>query len=149
MSERIKLRAALMSDADLLLSWRNDSDTRSASHNTDNVSRDNHVAWLSKTLANPTRKLLIAEEDNVPVGTVRADFSDGSWELSWTTAPDARGRKVAKRMVELLAQQISEPIRAEIKPGNTASIRVAEHAGMTFNRENNGVIHYSRPAINQ
>ena len=148
MSNDIKLRPVKISDADLLLAWRNDPGTRSASHNTGEVSIENHIAWLSKTLENPNRRLLIAEKAGVPVGTVRADFGDDVWELSWTTASNARGQGVAKGMVKLLVQQMSEPIRAEIKPENIPSIRVAENAGMTFNREVDGVAHYSRAARN-
>ena len=144
MSDGIKLRSARMSDADLLLSWKNDLETREASHGSDEISRDDHIKWLSKTLENPSRKLLIAEESGVPVGTVRADFADGVWELSWTTSPSSRGRKVAKRMVKQMAEKISEPIRAEIKPTNLASINVAEYAGMVFKKEIDGVAHYSR-----
>jgi len=86
------------------------------------------------------------EENGVPIGTVRADVSDGVHELSWTVAPNARGRGVAKRMVALLASRILEPIRAEVKPGNTVSTRVAEHAGMQFDCETDGVLHYRRAA---
>lgn len=144
MSETIKLRSATIRDADLLLEWRNDAETRKASHNMDEVQRDQHISWLSRTLDNRDRRLFVAEENGVPVGTVRADLSDGVWELSWTTAPSARGRGLAKRMVFLLAQQIPEPIRAEVKAGNIASARVAEHAGMEFDREAEGVLHYRR-----
>ncbi len=147
MSETIRLRSATIRDADLLLEWRNDPETRKASHNTDEVQRDEHISWLSRTLDNRNRKLFVAEEGGVPVGTVRADFSEGAWELSWTTAPSARERGVAKRMVSLLAQQISEPIRAEVKVGNIASARIAEHAGMKFDRETEGVLHYRRSAL--
>ena len=146
MSETIKLRSATIRDADLLLEWRNDAETKKASHNMDEVQRDQHISWLARALDNRDRRLFVAEENGVPVGTVRADLSDGVWELSWTTAPSARGRGLAKRMVFLLAQQIPEPIRAEVKAGNIASARVAEHAGMEFDREAEGVLHYRRSA---
>ncbi len=94
--DTIKLRPATIQDADLLLEWRNDPETRSASHKTAVVQREEHISWLLKTLDNPSRRLLIAEENEVPVGTVRADFSDGVYELSWTVAPDARGYGVGK-----------------------------------------------------
>jgi RimJ/RimL family protein N-acetyltransferase len=147
MNETIILRSATIQDADLLLEWRNDPETRKASHNTAKVQRDEHISWLSRTLNNPNRRLFVAEEDGVPVGTVRADLSEGVWELSWTVAPNARRRGVAKRMVALLAYQISDPIRAEVKAGNLASARIAEHAGMKFDREANGVLHYVRAAL--
>ena len=130
MNESITLRLATIEDANLLLEWRNDPKTRKASHKTAEVKKDEHISWLSRTLNNPNRRLLVAEENGNPVGTVRADFSESVWELSWTVAPSARKCGVAKQMVVLLASQISEPIRAEVKAGNIASLRIAEHAGV-------------------
>lgn len=147
MSENISLRSATVHDARLLLEWRNDPETRKASRNTAEVPIDEHISWLSRTLDNPNRRLYIAEEDGVPVGIVRADESDGVWELSWAVSPNARGRGVAKRMVAVLAHHISDPIRAEVKAGNMASVRIAEHAGMEFERETDGVLHYKRAAL--
>jgi RimJ/RimL family protein N-acetyltransferase len=147
MNDTITLRPASINDADMLLDWRNDPGTRTASHSISEVVKEEHIAWLTKVLSNNNRRLLVAEEDGAPVGTVRADFSEGVWELSWTVAPNSRGRGVAKRIVALLAQQISEPNRAEVKTGNTASARIAEHVGMAFNREVEGILHYSREAL--
>lgn len=147
MKEDITLRRATMGDADILLEWRNDPETRKASHNTTEVKRNEHILWLSRTFRNPNRRLYIAEENGTPVGTVRADFANGIWELSWTVSPKARGRGVAKQMVAVLASQILEPIRAEIKTGNIASARIAEYAGMKFEREIDGVLHYKREAL--
>ena len=147
MSADISLRPATPADAELLLEWRNDPATRAASHNTAEVSRDDHIDWLSASLANPARRLQIAESAGRPVGTVRADLADGVWELSWTVSPEARGRGIASRMVTAVAEQISGPIRAEVKSGNDASARIAEHAGMSFEREENGVLHFARAAL--
>lgn len=146
MNDEITLRPATMKDADMLLEWRNEHETRKASHNTANVLRDEHILWLTRTLSNPDQRLCIAEENGNPVGTVRADYSDGVWELSWTVSVRARGRGVAKRMVTMLANQISEPIRAEVKTGNIPSAIIAEHAGMEFVQETNEVLHYKRAA---
>lgn len=146
-NEPITLRSAIIQDADLLLEWRNDPLTRNASHNTAEVKIDEHISWLKKTLNNANRRLYIAEENGVPVGNVRADFSDGVYELSWTVAPQARGRGVGKQMVAILACQVSEPIRAEVKSGNIASAQIAKHAGMKFDREADGVNHFRRTAV--
>lgn len=140
----IRLRKATLQDADLLLEWRNDPQTRLASHHTAVVEREQHLSWLKATLDDPSRQLWIAEEKGVPVGTVRADWTDDSYQLSWTVAPSARGRGVAKQMVARLAGQISQPIRAQVKQENIASVRVAESAGMEFEREADGVLHYQR-----
>ncbi len=146
MAGKLTLRPATREDAELLLGWRNDPRTREASHDTRVIPREEHLAWLSSVLADPDRQLFVAEEDGVPVGTVRADFRDGAWVLSWTVAPDARGRGVGKRMVALLVERLAGPVRAEIKVGNMASVRIAEHAGLVLDREEDGVLHYHRPA---
>ena len=144
MSSGVELRRATMEDAGLLLGWRNDPETRAASHQTEPVRHADHIDWLRRVLANPGRQLFVALEQGEPVGTLRADFADGVHELSWTVAPEARGRGVGKRMVALLAARFNAPVRAEIKRGNTASERIAEYAGMTLDREEHGVLHYVR-----
>lgn len=132
-----------MADAATLLEWRNDPLTRENSHNTAEVSLAEHTAWLAAALANPTRALFIAEESG-PVGTARADYSDSGCELSWTVAPQARGKGVASRMVCLLASQIPGALFAEVKRENAASARVAEKAGFTLVEERAGVLYFSR-----
>jgi RimJ/RimL family protein N-acetyltransferase len=149
MSKSITLRLATIKDADMLFDWRNDSETRKASHSTSKVVKEDHIAWLTRTLSNVNRQLLIAEENGDPVGTVRADLSENMWELSWTVAPSARGCGVGKLMVALLAKNIPGPIRAEVKVGNNASTMIAEYAGMVFNREVGSVLHYCRGALSE
>lgn len=147
--DTIRLRPAIADDADLLLKLRNDPDTRRSSFETGEVQKKEHISWLTRVLAAEDRQLLVAEENGVLVGTVRADLSGGVYELSWTVSPDARGRGVGKCIVALTAAQILEPILAKIKSDNISSVRIAEHAGMAFEREVNGVLHYSRPAQKQ
>jgi RimJ/RimL family protein N-acetyltransferase len=138
------LRPALIEDAQKLLDWRNEAATRNASHNLGTIGMDEHMAWVTATLKNPDRRLYIAESGDMPFGTVRADFSGGVAELSWTIAPEFRGRGLAKLMVAALAAQITGAIRAEVKETNSASIRVAESAGMSLEKSLDGVLHFKR-----
>lgn len=147
MNKEITLRPASMEDAETLLEWRNDPDTRKASHSTEEVDRSEHFSWFSRTLKNTDRKLYVAEKDGDAIGTVRADVSNGVWELSWTIAPKLRGRGLAKTMVSLLAKNIKEPVCAEVKAENTASAKIAEYAGMTLQSEKDGVLYYFRAAF--
>jgi len=129
----VSLRLATIKDAELLLAWRNDPLTREASRNSGEVPWENHVAWLEKSLLMSERKLYIAEEAGVPVGTVRADrLANGVQELSWTIAPEARGRGLAKEMVFLFVRKIlpGESLLAVVKAGNTASEKIAEALGL-------------------
>ncbi len=133
-----------MDDAELLLEWRNDPDTRMASHSTAVVKRDEHFQWLKDVIESSDVQLYIAECERVSVGTVRAVFRNGVYELSWSIAAKARGKGIGKRVVGELVSRIDGPIRAEIRRGNWASTRIAEDAGMTFDREIDGFVHYSR-----
>lgn len=140
----LRLRPATAADATLLLAWRNDEATRLASHHTEPVHPEDHARWLDALLRNPARRLFIAEAHGEPVGSVRADRDDDGacHELSWTVAPSARGRGFGARMVRLLMAEVSGPVRAEVKPGNPASVRIAEAAGLCFDVERDGVMHF-------
>jgi len=113
------------------------------------ISENEHIQWLKKILANENRKLYVAEIDGIPVGTVRVDSENLGYELSWTVSPTMRSSGIGKAMVSLLAKGIPESVRAEIKVGNIASIRIAEEAGMVFDSEEKGILHYRRDAIVQ
>jgi RimJ/RimL family protein N-acetyltransferase len=124
------VRAATGADAALLLSWRNDEETRRWSRTTDPVSPADHEAWLSRVLTDDDRRLLVAEHDGRPVGTVRFDRADGAWEVSITVAPAARGRRLAVPML-LAAERALGPavIRANVHGENAASLALFRRAG--------------------
>ena len=140
-------RRAGTGDARLLFDWRNDPRTRRASHNGDELDFGSHLAWLEAALASPDREIMVFEEEERPVGTVRVDReADGVAELSWTVAPEARGRGIAGRMVRAAADRLSREhvLRAEVKEGSVASARVAEGAGFSPAGRAGGVLHYRR-----
>jgi RimJ/RimL family protein N-acetyltransferase len=92
------------------------------------------------SLANPNGQLLIAEHDGVAIGTVRLDFSGDRCELSWTVAPEARGRGLGSLMVAgAVPAAGGKNVVAEIKRGNSASIRIAAKAGFRFFEERDGL----------
>ena len=140
----MKLINAKIDDWKFLLDWRNDIETRKNSHNMELVEEANHKKWLNSILANENRQLFIAIENEIPVGTVRADFDNTTdvFELSWTISPSYRGKGIGKEMVKLLADRLNAKIRAEIKKGNISSMRIAEFAGLTMKLEENGVLYY-------
>jgi len=128
----------------MLLRWRNDSLTISASHTTAAVSREGHFRWLAEVLRDPARRLFIAETGGVAIGTVRADQSLEGWLLSWTVAPEHRGHGHGKAMVEAAARLTPGPLLAEIKSGNGASVAIAQAAGFDLIRELDGVLLFRR-----
>ena len=147
MEKGLYLRPATIEDAKILFEWRNDPQVRAASHNQNEMSFEDHLAWLESSLTNPDRKLYIAEEDGISVGTVRSDWAENAYTLSWTVRPEARGKGIGKRMVSLFVKQIKEPIRAEVKVGNLASRKISQEAGMQLDYIKNGVMYFSRKAL--
>lgn len=138
MTDRVNLRPAEMKDAEKLFIWRNDPETRHASHNTDEVVLESHFTWLKASLSNPEQRLLwIAEVDGIAVGSCRADRVGSAWELSWTIAPEARGKGFAHQMLSKLVRYFDEPLLAEVKADNIASIKVAEGSGFVLKRNGN------------
>ena len=130
MTDGLRLRSATVADAELLLSWRNEAETRRQSKTTAAVSLDGQLAWLDSVLADPDRILMVACDDDRLVGSVRADRVDGAWVLSWMVAADARGLGYGVRIVQLMIDDLDGEIRAEVKPGNPASLKIAERLGM-------------------
>ena len=54
------IRLATADDSERLFAWRNDPDTRRASHNTDVVPLERHAEWFEKSLQRSDRIMLIA-----------------------------------------------------------------------------------------
>jgi RimJ/RimL family protein N-acetyltransferase len=124
------VRDATEDDFDLLLAWRNDPETRAWSRATEPVAVDEHRAWLSTVLTNGDRRLLVAEQDRVPVGTVRFDRVGGRWEVSITVAPEVRGRRLAVPIL-LAAERVlgHATVRACVHRDNAASLALFRRAG--------------------
>ena len=99
---------------------------------------------LLQTLADPNRILLIAEHENVPVGTIRFDrLAPETWEMSWTVAPEFRGRGIGKALVGNGTSFVAGEIQAVVKDHNLASIRIAEEAGFKKISHRDGCLVFS------
>jgi spore coat polysaccharide biosynthesis predicted glycosyltransferase SpsG/RimJ/RimL family protein N-acetyltransferase len=124
------VRPATSADAELLLAWRNDSQTRAWSRTTTTVAPGDHQAWLQRVLADPGRRLLIAEHGGRPVGTVRFDRDGDAWEVSVTVAPEARGRGLALPVLLAAERDLGRAtIRANVHRDNAASTALFRRAG--------------------
>lgn len=132
----LAVREATPADAELLLAWRNDPETRRWSRTTDPVDAADHRAWLRRTLDNERRILLVGDDTAGPVGTVRWDLEDdGSWEVSLTVAPERRGSQLSGPLLDaaegVLHAQVPPPVPllAVVHQDNAASVRLFTHAG--------------------
>ena len=97
------LRPADASDSEDLLAWRNDPETRANSRSTGPVDAATHQTWLAHALADPNRRLWIAEAAGEKVGTHSViRLEDGRAEFSITVAPNRRGRGIGVAMLRAL-----------------------------------------------
>jgi RimJ/RimL family protein N-acetyltransferase len=119
-----------MDDIELLHAWRNDPQTRQASRKSGYVSWETHQAWLAKALVSSQHVVRIAEESGHPVGVVRADARPGGWELSWTVAPEARGRGIGHRIVQQFVKELKGSLIAVVGRCNVPSAKIAAAAGL-------------------
>lgn len=143
------IRQARLDDAELLYTWRNDPIVRESSRNTEFFDFTAHISWLKNTLTDKNRGLYIAEDNNVPVGTIRYDLLNGWYELSWTVDPKQQRKGYGKKMVELMIALLPGPFFAEIKNNNLASIRMAESLGMIMEFANLDILHYTKGKSNE
>ncbi len=145
LADTLIFRKATLHDAELLLFWRNDAETRENSLNGQIVSLSEHLAWLEKTLADPNRQLFICEKTGHPVGTVRIDRLDNdSCELSWTVSPQFRGRGIGSAMVKKAAQTVSGRLIAKIKCEASSSQQVALRAGFKNIVTRDGITYWEK-----
>lgn len=139
MTAPIELRPALPVDEAILLAWANDAATRAASRSHDPIDAADHHRWLESRLATPDdARMWIGESDGVPIGVVRFERrTPDSVEVSITIAPEARGRGLARPLLEAgiaAARDAFGPVKidAYILPGNEASVRLFASAGFTL-----------------
>lgn len=123
-------------DSHLILEWRNDELTRQMSKEQDFISWENHKAWYAEKMRKPPSTLvLMAYWEKEPLGMVRFDpLGPCSWRINVNMNPEKRGqgwgRNVLKRACDYAFRNLDvKEIHAEIKPCNTASIRIFKEAG--------------------
>lgn len=131
----VTLRPATRDDGPLLLSWRNDAETRAMSLVTSPVTEEQHAAFLARSIDAADRRLFVAENDErAPVGTVRLDTRPmNTQEVSLTVAPSARRRGFAGallRAAEGEARKLGAArMTAVLRADNVPSRRAFEVAG--------------------
>ncbi|MBI2474286.1 MAG: GNAT family N-acetyltransferase [Candidatus Taylorbacteria bacterium] len=140
------LKPVTEADAQLLFQWRNDPETRANSINTEPVPWEKHLEWLRKSISDSDRRLFIFLQNGKPAGTCRIDRSvengEEIHELSWTVAPEWRGKGIGKAMIgELLQEKIlsGKKKKAVIKPNNIPSIKIVERHGFKRGASSGGL----------
>jgi len=77
------LRPADDADRDAVLRWRNHPDVRAVSMTQHEITPEEHAAWWARTLADPSRRVLIYERRDVPSGVVTFFDLDETTDSGW------------------------------------------------------------------
>ena len=137
----LNFRLVQEQDMELLLEWRNDPSTYIHFSKPQSVAKDEHQRWFESMMDNSQRLIYIFENATERVGMVRLDkHGEKPAELSWTVGPSFRGRGFAKQMVRTIVDKWQDELCffAKVKSENIASARVAEFAGLTHSRSEEG-----------
>ena len=143
-AEDVTLRPATQTDSTDILKWRNDPVTREMSLTTEEISPEEHEAWLTKKLASPDTLLLIAEYDGQKAGCLRYDLSDQAI-VSINLNPAWRGHGLGPAILhrgEAYIPATITSLSAEIKADNAPSIRAFESAGFKLSHKTPNSITY-------
>lgn len=126
----VTVRKALPGDAEMILAWRNDPETRRQSRETEPVSHESHATWFETRLNDPDTLLVIAEVDATPCGVVRfIRHRVQSADVSVNLAPGMRRRGIGPQVLSqaiglAAAQRFAANATAEIREGNAASLKL-------------------------
>jgi RimJ/RimL family protein N-acetyltransferase len=132
------LRAAIPSDTDDLLRWRNDPVTLACFRSTAVVTRDAHEQWVKYNviMGYPEHRVLIAETDKGSVGVVRFDAHRNdvmAFDVSIIVAPEWRHRGFGGEMLRQACAIMPEfTLVAEVRRSNEPSCRLFEGCGFDF-----------------
>ena len=138
------IRNADQLDCNDVFDWRNDPMSKKMSHNSKHVSWDEHLAWFSDSLKDPSRALFICEDpsSNIKIGIVRFDLIDDSSTVSINLAPDMRGKGFSAicltSSIDFFRKRFPHisVINATIKSSNIKSQKSFMRAGFAFKKKN-------------
>lgn len=148
-SDRYEIRPVVLSDADVLLEWRNDAETRRRARTQQVIDLADHVSWLAAALADESRlyRLLVSTDGSVelPLASVRYDCEAGTGlaVVSILVAPTARGRGIGRVALERTLPELRQwqpdlsAVLAVVHKDNPASRRLFQSTGFTY-RDSDG-----------
>lgn len=123
------LREVTMTDAKLLLDWRNESSVRENSFHSEIIAYEEHVNWLLKKLDDPDEIMRILIKGDVPVGQIRLSRDGNVVEVSYSIDADWRGYGYGKEIIRLGEMLLKDcgfqgNLKGLVKKENNASRRV-------------------------
>jgi spore coat polysaccharide biosynthesis predicted glycosyltransferase SpsG/RimJ/RimL family protein N-acetyltransferase len=146
----VRLRRAEAADARLVLDWSNDPATRAASFTSDEITWDDHLAWISERLSHPDHVILHPSDVDGPLGMFRAARAGDGAVVGVVIAPGRRRSGWSGPLILAASRWIrrhgwSVRLDAEIRQDNLASQRAFAAAGYALvdRSEDADRVHYA------
>lgn len=126
----VTLRPLEPADEDILLRWQTHPDTRKFARTPSPPAPHEHAAWMKKILQDTQARPYIIVTDDKPSGHIRLNDRGEFFEVSLLVDPAQYGRGLGLAALEALHDlHANVKIRAEILPGNAASVALFQKAG--------------------
>lgn len=144
---RLRTRPVEPNDEALLLYWANDPQTRANAFSSGRVMPEEHHAWLMSRLSDPACRMFIVQTEACePIGQVRFERKDEAWMISYSVAPEWRGRRLGSAILQaamkaLRAQDPAADFLGLVKETNEPSRRIFESLGFAA-QLTDGVVEY-------
>ncbi|MES2993292.1 MAG: UDP-2,4-diacetamido-2,4,6-trideoxy-beta-L-altropyranose hydrolase [Pseudomonadota bacterium] len=141
LGDAVELRPATAEDATICHGWRNDERTRRYSRDPSVVTMEGHLAWWSRSLADPRRRLLIARCGSRSIGCIRLDLSGSRAEVSIYLDPLLTGLGLGAQLLRAAMAWVAgketsvELLEADIYPDNKSSTSAFAAAGFVRRTE--------------
>ena len=104
----ITQRTATLSDAAILLAWRNNPSTREFSHHSELILSDEHLEWLTARLERiQFEPFFLFAADDKPIGMSRLDILSGSvnkYEISILVDPNQHSKGIGTRILHMTCE---------------------------------------------
>lgn len=126
----VRLRPARFVDCLDVWRWNFAPDVRAQSTSQLVVALSDHSRWFSRRLRS-SDPIWIIEENRRAIGVVRIDREGALARISIALAPEARGRQLGRKAIELACRAGGHPVTAEIAASNAASQKCFEACGFT------------------
>ncbi len=145
-SYQIRIRLADWQDCENIFLWRNLEKNRKYSFSSNVINYQDHCDWLSRTINDPDRLLLIGELNGSAIGVLRYDISKSDATVSIYLVPGKHGQGIGSSLLEAGNYWLQKNVLAvkkaiaHVLSINTASKKAFNEAGfkkesftLTFN----------------
>lgn len=149
----ITQRNATLGDANVLLTWRNNSSVREFSLHSELIPIDEHLKWLSNRLERvQIEPFFLFAAENRMIGMSRLDFVSGKtdkYEISILVDPDQHGNGLGTRILNLTCESFftlhpDKTIIARVHERNFVSQKLFTNAGFKLQTLVDNFLHFEK-----